>query len=85
MALPVPMPMHSRHFLAVDASRGAGLVPIYLAIATLLATGVAGFVVAAWPAQPRDEGDTASASHAFPESIHTVPDTRESRGRMRWM
>jgi hypothetical protein len=77
--------MHTRRLLVVRASRGAGMVPIYLAIATLLSTGVLGFVVAVWPAQPRGEGDSASPSRPVHETIHTAPDPRESHGRMRWM
>jgi len=51
--------MQTRRLLFVQSTRGAGLVPIYLAIIALLLAGVLGLLVASWPGareanHPRD-------------------------------
>ncbi len=83
--------MHARRMWPVRSWRGTGLVPIYLALATLVSVSLAGFAVAVWPqgsaasAYRPAEGGVVTASRSFEAGSRPPPDARAAGRRAVWM
>ena len=83
--------MHTRRLLFVSPRSRVRLAPVYVALLSLVALSLLGFVVAFWPEQPAasayrpDDSEVATAGRSYEGASRLPPEAPEQRSRRNWM